>query len=299
MRKSGPSPERDLLPTAVVAFAAILFATTAYFGRILPESGLAPAAVAFYRFALVAMALLPFARFGGAPPAAVMWAFAAGIGMGLGWIGFVEALRFLPVAETAVLFMTYPLFTIALAALLFQERPTGRGLAAAGLVIVAAIVATPVTGAGAALLPVALGLCAPLAYGFLLNVVARKVAALAPLTAVVAVAAGAAAGVLPLVVALPVEAVLPRGADVALTLIAFAGLSALLPQLLFSVFVPRIGAVRTAIAGSVELPTMFVIGLVAFGEPVGLGHVAGAVLIALAIGIGTRTQAPLPQARTK
>jgi drug/metabolite transporter (DMT)-like permease len=269
----------------------MLFATTAYFGRVLQEMGLAPPAIAFYRFALTALVLAPFVRLDRPRRAASAWAFGAGMAMGLGWVGWVEALNHLPVAETGVLFMTYPLFTIALAALLFGERPTRKAFLAAGLVIAAALVATPLTGRGAALLPVLLALAAPLSYGLLLNILARRVGGLPPLGTVATVAAGALAGILPLVLALDADRIVPADGATVATLLVFSLATALLPQFLFVHFVPQVGAVRTAMAGSVELPTMFLIGAVAFAEPVAAGHAVAALLILAAIAIGARQPA--------
>jgi drug/metabolite transporter (DMT)-like permease len=280
-----PAPAAALATIAVVA-GAVLFGTTAYFGRALQEMGLAPPAIAFYRFALTAAALAPFVRIGGARRAAAAAAFGGGMAMGLGWCGWVEALDHLPVAQTGVLFMTYPLFTIALAALLFAERPTGRAIIAAALVVAAALVATPLSGEGAAPLPVVLALAAPAAYGLLLNILARAVRGMPPLGTVATVAAGAVAGVSPLALALPADSLLPSDRDTLLMLAVFSLATALAPQLLFVRYVPVVGAVRTAMAGSVELPTMFAVGWVAFGEAVGPAHALAAMLVVAAIAIG-------------
>jgi len=286
MTAIAPAAPAATLATVAVVFGATLFASTAWFGRTLEVAGLAPPAIALYRFALTAVVLAPFVRLGPGRWTPSAWAFAAGVGMGLGWVGFVEALRLLPVAETGVLFMTYPLFTIAIAALLFAERPTGRAFLAAGLVIAAALVATPVSGEGAAPLAIALGLAAPVSYGLLLNILARKVTGLPQLGTVATVAAGAVVGVAPLAAALPPGRIVPADGETIALLAVFSTATALLPQLLFVRFVPRIGAVRTAMAGSVELPTMFAIGWLAFGEPIGPGHAVAAVLILAAIAIG-------------
>ncbi len=57
-------------------------------------------------------------------------------------------------------------------------------------------------------------------------------------------------------------------------------LTSVVPQIAYSVAAPFIGAARTATAGAVELPTIFVIGWLAFGESIGpLQLVAGSLVI--------------------
>ena len=56
--------------------------------------------------------------------------------------------------------------------------------------------------------------------------------------------------------------------------------TALVPQLAYSVAAPFIGPARTAMAGAIELPTIFVIGWLAFDEAIGWPHLlAGALVI--------------------
>ena len=59
--------------------------------------------------------------------------------------------------------------------------------------------------------------------------------------------------------------------------------TALLPQLVYTTFAPMIGAARSAVAGSVELPTMFFIGWYALGEVIGAAQWLACLLITLAI----------------
>ncbi|UOM35578.1 DMT family transporter [Acuticoccus sp. I52.16.1] len=286
---------------AIIAGAG-LFGTTAYFGRVLPEFGMAAPAVTFFRFALTALVLAPFLVVRGPRRTATLWGIAGGATIALGWIGYVVALRSLPVAEVAVLFMTYPLFAIAFAALLFGERPGTRGALAAVLIVAAALVGTPIVSFGGAATAILFGLTTPAAYGFLLNVIAHRLGALPPLAATGSVSLGAVLGVAPLLVQLPPAEILPLEPAALVTIAVMAIASALLPQLLYVTFAPRLGAVSTAIAGSAELPTMFLIGWLAFGEPLTLAHGAAACLIMTAIAItpqrppATRMHAPLGEA---
>ena len=77
--------------------------------------------------------------------------------------------------------------------------------------------------------------------------------------------------------------VLPQNASDWQLIAGLALCTALLPQLLYTTFAPMIGAVRSAVAGSVELPTMFFIGWYTLGEVIGVAQWVACLLITLAI----------------
>jgi drug/metabolite transporter (DMT)-like permease len=82
----------------------------------------------------------------------------------------------------------------------------------------------------------------------------------------------------------PAGAVFPASASEGWLLVVGIALgSALIPQLLYTVSAPVIGTARTAVAGSVELPTMFLVGWFAFAEPVGLAQWAACAVVIAAI----------------
>ena len=65
-----------------------------------------------------------------------------------------------------------------------------------------------------------------------------------------------------------------------------AGLSmstALLPRFLYALCAPIVGTARTAAAGSVELPTMILVGALAYGERIGPLEWAACGLIVAAV----------------
>ena len=277
-----------VVATIAIVLGALMFGTTAYFGRVLPDMGFAPPAIAFWRFALTAALLSPFLVLRGPGRRATLWGIAGGASLGLGWIGYVAALKLMPVAEAGVLFMTYPLFAILFAAGLFGERPGRRALFAAGLIVAAALVGTPIAAGAISPTALLLGLATPVGYGLLLNIIAHRLGALPSLGAVGAISLGAVLGVAPLFTQLPIAEIVPRSASALWMLLAFSLLTALLPQVVYMLFAPRLGAVRTAIAGSAELPMMFTIGWIAFGEAPTVGHGAAAALIVTAIAITAR-----------
>lgn len=283
-----PSDGRVALAMAAVVAGAACFGTLPLFTRMLTEAGLAPPAIAFWRFALTAIVLLPLLRLRGGAWRPTLWAMAGGAGMGLGWIGFVHSLTTMSIAEAGVLFMTYPVFAILFAGVLFGVRPRPAELVATGLIVLAAVLAAP-TGTPASVPiggAVLFALAAPAAYGLLLNILAFKLSDLRPLGAVGAVALGSILALAPLVVRLPASAIVPADPAALPWMLAISLATALVPQLLFVLFAPVIGPVRTAIAGSMELTAMLVVAVLAYAERLSPAQALATVLVLAAVALG-------------
>lgn len=279
------SDDMVLLGTILVGISAVFFGLVPYFARSLIEAGIAPPAIAFYRYMFAAVAFLPFLRLRGVAGRASLWGYCSGFAVGLGWVGYVKALAVLPVAVSGVLYMTYPLFTLLIGWLLFRGPLSPSALLGAALILGAAGLATQAGGAGGqiTLAAVALALAAPLGFGFSINVLARKLRALRPLSRMAIFALGSATGLVPLILTYPVEQVIPADPSHWLLALALGTVSALLPQLIYTTFVPKIGSARAAALGAIELPTMFAVGWIAFGETVGFREGAAGVMVLAAI----------------
>ncbi|TMV06409.1 DMT family transporter [Ruegeria sediminis] len=276
------------LAAAGVLFASIGFGLVPYFSRGLTEQGLAPYAVAFYRYILAAVVLFPALVLCRSAWREILWGMAAGAVMGLGWIGYVSALETVPASTVGVLYMTYPVFTLLIAWALFGDRPTKRGLVAAGLIIVAAVIA----GSPAAVPPdhiprLLVALAAPFGFGFGICVLVHRLSRIAPLARIASVSLGSVLGLSPLILTSDIADILPGdSSDWALNT-GLGLVTALVPQLIYTICSPVIGATRTAVIGSIELPTMFAVGIVAFGEII---SPAQAVACALVLGAIALTQ---------
>jgi len=273
------------LGTAVVALCSVCFGLVPFFARSLTEAGIAAPAIAFFRYLFPAVAFLPFLRLRGAEGRASLWGYVSGFCVGLGWLGYVLALDRMPVSTAGVLYMTYPMFTLVFAWAFFADRPAPRAMAGGVLILIAAVLASRPSTAGQPLTAVSilLGLAAPLSFGLAINVTANKLAILPPLSRVAVFALGSATGLVPLIATYPVAEVLPAdGAQWALV-VGLAVLTALLPQLLYTTFVPKIGGAKAAALGSIELPTMFAVGWLAFAEPLGPREAAAGALVLTAI----------------
>lgn len=262
-----------------------MFGTVPYFARSLIEGGMTAPAVAFWRFALSGLVLLPFVWSARRYREAIVWAVSAGFALGLGWIGYASALKTLPVATAGVLYMTYPIFTVLVGWLWLGIAPTLRASFAAALVLIAALISSssgPVTRADVPAM--LLALTAPLGFAYGIAVLTAKLGELSVLARIAAIQLGSVLGLLPLLVATGAMAtVLPATASGWWLAAGAALITALVPQLVYTIWAPRVGANRTAVAGSVELPTMFLVGLLAFSEPLGPGQWAACALVLAAL----------------
>ena len=281
-----PARQGVLFATSMVVVAGVCFGTGPYFAKSLTEAGMSATAAAFYRFALTALVFLPAIGPALRQPALAAWGFGAGAAMGLGAAGYIHALSYAPISAVSVLYMTYPAFTVLLSAVWLRLRPSPRALGAAGLVIAAAFLAIAPGSVGPEALPaLALSLAAPASFAFGIVVLVEKLSALPALSRISITALGAAAGLLPLVISAGPQAVFPAEAATWMLIGGIAVVTALVPQVLFVIFAPRIGSERASMAGSVELPTMFLVGALAFSEAISPAQWAGCALILAAIAL--------------
>lgn len=279
-----PALENTKLAFGMVLLAAIMFGTVPFFALSLTQSGMAPPAVAFYRYLVAALVFLPALWFARRAWPVLLWGIGTGVVMSLGWVGYVAALSVVPVSTAGVIYMSYPIFTLLIGWLIWQDRPTLRAGIAACIVLVAAVIATGVTPIDQGQwLWVFAAFAAPLGFGFGITVLVHKLTAIPAMARISAISIGSVLGLLPLVLRLEPSQIWPQTAEGWGLVAGIALVTATVPQLIYTYFAPVIGAARTATAGSVELPTMFVIGWLAFGESIGPGQWAACGLILLSV----------------
>ncbi|MEO1191260.1 MAG: DMT family transporter [Pseudomonadota bacterium] len=273
-----------LAATLLVMLASIGFGSVPFFAKTLSDAGMAPAAVAASRYFLTALFLLPFVNLTRAGRSATGWAVLSGALVGLGWISFVEALKIMPVASAGLIYMTYPVFTLLIVWLWLRQTPALRAIIAALMILAAAAaIIGPKAQTGFSAYALLMALTAPFTFGFAVAVLTNKLGPLKPMSRIAAFALGCLLGLIPLLVNLEATAIWPSGPEVWLSVLAIALLTALLPQLLYATYAPRIGAAKSAMAGSVELPTMLAIGWLLFGEPLGPWELAACLVVLTAI----------------
>ena len=281
--------------TAALGVTAIGFGLVPLFARELQASGADSATIAFYRYALSALLLLPFLPWARGKRREGLLMGAAGLFMGLSWIGYLDSLKVVSVGVAGVVYMTYPLFTLGFAWLLGGQKPGRRALLSAVLVIAAATVAfSPGTIPASAYPALVMALQAPLAFGFAIAVLCLCVPNLNALQRMAAAMLGSVIGLAPLVLANGPAALMPAEPGLWLSIIGVALVTALVPQLLYSFAAPRVGTARSAAAGSIELPTMFIVGWFAFGEGLGWRELLAAALVMSAVLLAPAIAGRLP-----
>lgn len=274
------------IATLASLLAAIGFGMVPFFAKTLTEAGLAAQAVALYRYILVALALLPFLLIGPKARSTTLWGILCGASMGVGWTGYVRAVESVPVSTVGILYMTYPMFTVMIAWIWFRQPPRMRAIGASLIVLTAAVVATtPAATGGEPISAFLIALTAPVTFGFAINVLASKLGSIPPLSRIASVALGAVMGLLPLVVSLEPGRLLPTSSADWWMIFGIAVVTALIPQLLYVISAPRIGASKSAMAGSMELPTMFLVGWLAFGEAIGSAQLVAAFMVLFAVAV--------------
>lgn len=270
--------------TGIIVASAVGFGLIPFFARSLTESGMAASAVTFLRWSLSAVILTPFLQLTRQKLTPVLWAMGAGVGLGLGWVAYVEALSSAPVSTVGVIYMTYPLFSVLGAWAIFGQRPQRKSILGAGLVTLAAVLALSPAAVGAGdIATLAVAFAAPISFGFTIVVLTERLGSLNPLERIWTVAVGAVVSTAPLFVSLPVDAMFPSDPNAWWLVLGMAAFTSLLPKLGYSISAPFVGSARTATAGAVELPTMFVVGWLALGEPFGLAEIAAGLVVLTAV----------------
>ncbi|MCP9481627.1 DMT family transporter [Shimia sp. CNT1-13L.2] len=266
----------------LVIGASAAFGTVPYFARLLSEAGMAAPAIAFFRYAFTPILLFRHIRLDASHHRASLWGIFAGMGTGLGWIFYVRSLDVMPVSTAGILYMTYPLFTLMFSRLLFGEALTLRACVASLLILGAAILgAGQINGEGATWSAIALALLAPVSFGFVINVISHRLTILTPRERMTTVPLGSMIVLIPVLLSLPAEQVLPQSGEALIALCVLGLFTAFLPNYLYMRFSPVIGANTSAVAGSIELPTMFVIGWLAFAEVLTWQQIiAGCIILA-------------------
>ena len=270
--------------TFIIILTAICFGLVPWFARELLDQGMASSAVAFYRYFLTGLLFFSVLKFRGPLRNECLWSIASGVLVGLGWIAFVEALKVVPVTSASVIYMTYPMFTLLASWVLIRNLPTRQSVIAGFLILIASVIAfTPEDLGEAAQQALLIAFIAPFAFGLSISVLTDKLHNLSPLQRLAGFTTGASLGLLPLVLNLEVDQVIPQDLTLWKYIIGLALLTAMVPQYLYSALAPVIGPARSAMAGSFELPTMFIIGFMVFGESIGFIQILSGLLIMTAI----------------
>lgn len=274
------------LATLGVVLASVGFGFVPVFARGLTDTGMAPHAVAIYRYILAALVFAPFAWRARRQTVTMLWGLGMGVIMGLGWVGYVRAIEVVPVSTAGVLYMTYPAFTLLISWLFFGDRPTRRGVLAACMIVAAAAIVTSPAAISSDQVPaLLLSLAAPIGFGFGISVLVHRMTDIPVFARIGVVSLGSFLGLLPLALATAPAALLPVDGAGWMMVVGIGLGTALIPQVLFTICSPIIGTARTAAAGSIELPVMFAVGWLFFGEALNCAQAIALILVLSAIAI--------------
>jgi len=272
--------------TLSIALASVCFGLVPLFARELQADGVPDAAIAFYRFAFSAAVLLPFLPLARATRRAALGLGLAGAGLGLGWTGYLHMVEAGSVATAGVIYLTYPVFAVLFGWALLGVRPSPRTWTACALVLAAAGLVFAGEGAGPIDPVDALyALAAPVSFGLVIVMLARQAQALGALERMACLLVGTLAGLVPLLWSVAPGTIVPSDGAAWLSVLGLCAVTALVPQLLYTLAAPVAGPARSAAAGSLELPTMIVVGWLAFAETVGPREVVAAGLVLAAIAV--------------
>ena len=274
-----------------MTLASIGFGIVPFFTRSLTDQGLSPQAIAFFRYSITAFILLPALRRQILAWRQILWGIGGGAGMGLGWICYVSAVKVLPISTVGVLYMTYPVFTILISFFLFKEKATRFALIASLMIILGAVIAgNPKAVPYGQLTTLLISLLAPISFGFAICILVHRLSGIPPIARVSCISLGATLALSPLMVTAKFTEVMPQDLYVWGLVMGFSIGSALIPQLIYTIASPIIGTSRTAVLGSVELPTMFTVSIIAFGEILTIPQIIACILIVAAMVLAQRKE---------
>ena len=278
------SNSRVLFATLMVILACIAFGTVPFFVKSLSQAGVKSEYIPFYRYFVSALVFLPWLLRVRGKTKTVLWGLGSGLFVGFGWVSYVEALKVVPVSTAGVVYMTYPVFTLLTAWVWLKEKPDIRAVFAACLIIIAAfITATDGQLNSSHLQALLYSFLAPICFGASINILVYRLNEIPPMVRVSCFSLGAMVGLLFLIAPGGFKQLIPATPEALYLAIGIAIITATLPQLIYVNFAPQIGSAKAAIAGSVELPTMFVVGWLAFDEKIGTIAWLSGILIIIAI----------------
>lgn len=258
------------------------------FSRLAFADGLTVSTIVFFRYCLPC---LVFAYC--LPTLIARWRFAApfflsGAAVAVGTYGYAVGIRDLDIAMAAIIFFSFPLFVALYKFVLFKSRPSGIEYITLSLIVGAVVlVAGPVDPAKAPLSSILITFLAPASYAAILLVVSVQSNQLLASEATASISWGGLCASFVLIWIEGVGFVLPQTQSGWMSAFGLAFFATLVPNLLLSRGAARAGPVRTALAGTFELPVTLVLGWTIIAEPVLLNQVAGSILIigALALSV--------------
>jgi len=282
------APPEPAAAAGFTAGVAMVVAATLGFG-MLPvlvvvtlSFGLSPAAAALWRYLVPTVALLPVLLREPGSARGTGLLFGNGIVLGLGTAFYFQAIESVPVSLAAMVYYTYPMWTLLFGRLFFAQPLGPRRTAALALVLAGSALAVGPGGVPEGqLAALTLAVVFPVAYAMLLNllgVVGREMSAPRKTAAVIS---GCCVGLLPVAAAEP-AGLLPASVAGWGAILAIGLIGMMLPSLLLTAGIGRIGASAAGVISALELPVAVAAGALILGEAITPARAAGAALIVAA-----------------
>lgn len=268
----------------LVILASIGFGLNPLFARLAYADGISPSAALFWRMCGLTLLTMPLLVSALRKRVVMLRGLCLGAGMAVGTLSYFKALAVLPVATAAMVYYTYPLFTVLIGWLGRGRKPCGRTLLSVAAVLAAVgLIVTPQGLAEEQLVALLACFLAPLAFALLLH------GHVAWMSDAAILERNATTSVGHMIVLVPAAFVFGDGNVMAasqagwLAVLGLATVAALLPQVCLAYGTVLAGAERTAIAGSTELVVAVITGWLILGESVRPMAVFGVLLLTAAV----------------
>lgn len=281
------------MPLAMSLTAVAGFSLTPVFARELSIAGMAPEIIAFWRFAVMGLLLLPFLALRGGLLRATGAGMVVGGAIGVAWIAYVVVLQKMGLLLAATLYLSYPLFLMFLVWGLLNILPGARSALSALLVFAAfaILLQRSETYIGLPWVSLALTVVAPVAFAFALTIQRGWLRDLSPIQRLSSMALGATLALAPFVFFHPADEVLPTGRTV-IYVVGLAVVATLVPQVLQVIAAHRIGPLRSAVSVSFEVPLITMLGLFIYSERASIFELIAAFCVIGALVVNALSKQP-------
>lgn len=280
--------------TLAILASAVGYGFLSVLIKLALEAGARPLPLVAWRFVggAAAVWILLALRRSPLPPARDrLRVVALGVLYALNAILFTIALQWVPASTATLVFFTYPVVVVVLAAVFLGERVTSWRVAAIGLAVAGCALTAGIGALGGRPLGIALVLLSMASLSVYI-VGGRSLLARLPSHGSSALIVSGTAVVATLVAASTTGLALGGGARAAVLVALLAIVSTALPVTLFVIGLKRIGAGRAAIYSSIEPIVTVTAAAALLGERIALLQYVGGALILAGV-VGLRLERPL------
>lgn len=234
--------------------AAMGFGLGPLLAQMLLQQSFSPEVVAFYRFAIPLLLVLPYLRVFKTKPAEAWRTFALGMVGAIGMLALLYCFTWLPATTVILTYYTYPLFALAIGWAFFGHCLTRNRLISAALIVLAVLLLQgPLSGQDASGWALCLLCIAPASYALFINYFTNPVEPLSAGQRLSACLSGHLIVLIPLILWQDPQMILPQSQEQLWLVLAIGLLASALPQGLFARGAPLAGMERTTMISTSEI----------------------------------------------